>query len=65
MIIAVVYPERARAAGEHPDPCDHLPGTASDRATINTLDSAVAEAMREIGYQADGSLNADKTDTSS
>ena len=65
VIIAVVYPNGREPLENTLTHATTYRELRMDRATINTLDSAVAEAMREIGYQADGSLNADKTDTSS
>ena len=65
VIIVVAYPngrEPVENTINHADTFRELP---LDRSTVRSVEQSIAEAMRKIGHQADGTLSAGTTGTSS
>ena len=65
VIITVVYPNGRAPVETTLTGADTVRELRMDRSTITTLDTAVAEAMAQIGHGTDGTLNAGTTGTSS
>ena len=65
VIISVVYPNGRAPVETTLTGADTIRELRMDKSTITTLESAVAEAMAQIGHSTDGTLSAGTTGTSS
>ena len=65
VIISVVYPNGRAPVETTLTGADTIRELRMDKSTITTLESAVAEAMAQIGHSTDGTLNVGTTGTSS
>jgi hypothetical protein len=64
VIISVVYPNGRAPVETTLTGADTIRELRMDKSTITTLESAVAEAMAQIGHSTDGTLNVGTTGTS-
>ena len=65
VIVAITYPNGRVPVENTIHHAETFRELALDASTIRSVEGAIGEAMRTIGHQADSSVNADMTDTSS
>lgn len=65
VIIGVTYPNGREPFENTVNHADTFRELQLDKNTVQSVEAAIADAMRTIGHQTDGTLNAGTTDTSS
>lgn len=65
VIIAVTYPNGREPVENTVYRADAFRELRLDRTTVRSVEESIAEAMRQIGHETDGTLNAGTTGTSS
>lgn len=65
VVISITYPNGRVPVENTLHHADDFLELKLDASTIKSVEGAIADEMRKIGHDTDGSLNADRTDTSS
>jgi uncharacterized membrane protein len=65
VIIAVTYPNGRLPIENTLNRAETFRELRLDKNTVRSVEESIAEAMRKIGHETDGSLNADTTGTNS
>lgn len=65
VIIAVAYPNGREPVENIVHHADTFRELSLDKTTVRSVEQSIAEAMRKIGHETGGTLNAGTTDTSS